>query len=94
MEVNYIGIAMLTMVAIVISLSLVHTMGGNLKGAIPERISEVFEEVRAAISPGESYNICEAYSGKTISLKDFQTILQASYSGECGDIKADYTLSF
>ncbi|MCD6274649.1 MAG: hypothetical protein J7J15_01300 [Candidatus Aenigmarchaeota archaeon] len=94
MEINIIGIAVLTVIVIVISTTFIYSFGGELKGSIPEKIGKVFNKVRLAISPGKSYNICEAYSGKTISLKEFQTILQASYNGECGNVKSNYTLSF
>ena len=94
MEINLIGIAVLTVIVIVISTTFIYSFGGDLKGSIPEKIGKVFNKVRLAISPGKSYNICEAYSGKTISLKEFQTILQASYNGECSNVKSNYTLSF
>lgn len=90
---NITTMILLMIIIIIVSFALIASLGGRVRGSLPVQVQETFQKFVDVITFKSSYNICEAYTGKEISQQDFQTLLQAVYSGRCGDSHATVTLT-
>jgi hypothetical protein len=89
---NIIALILITLVIIFVVSTIIVYIGSQMRNQIALKIQETFRKFFSSmIFP---YNICEAYSGKHVSLQDFQVILQAVAQGRCGDVHANVSLSF
>ncbi|MBS3055361.1 MAG: hypothetical protein J4452_02640 [Candidatus Aenigmarchaeota archaeon] len=92
--INLIGIIALFLVIIIVSILIIQSQGLTLGSQIPTQLGNVFKKFVSTVIQTSPYNICEAYAGKEISIQDFQTLLQAVYQGQCGDVHANVSLTF
>jgi len=92
--INLIGIIALFLVIIVVSILIIQSQGRTLSSQLPTQLQNVFKNFVNTVIQKSPYNICEAYAGKEVSVQDFQTILQAVYQGQCGETRANISLTF
>jgi hypothetical protein len=93
MEIEIIGMILIFTIIVVIGISIVLSLT-SFKNLLPSQFSNVYNKVVTSIGFKSPYNICQSFSGQKISLQDFQTLLQASYNGQCGSSHANVSLSF
>ncbi|MFH0711017.1 MAG: hypothetical protein V1944_00395 [Candidatus Aenigmatarchaeota archaeon] len=91
---NLMGIIALFLVVIISSILVIQSQGMSLTKQLPAQLQNTFTDFVNTVLQKSPYNICEAYSGKEVSIQDFQTILQAVYQGQCGDTHANISLTF
>ncbi|RLB75550.1 MAG: hypothetical protein DRH24_19440, partial [Deltaproteobacteria bacterium] len=94
MEVKTIGLLILTVVVIAVTIMILNSLGYRVRGVFPEKIQEIFKSFYQTIFRKGSYNICEAYSGRQLSMQEFQTLLLAVKNGQCENTSASVILSF
>ncbi len=93
MEIEIIGMILIFTIIVIIGISIVLSLT-SFKNLLPSQFSNIYNKVATSIGFKSPYNICQSFSGQKISLQDFQTLLQASYNGQCGNSHANVSLSF
>jgi hypothetical protein len=91
---NLIGIVAIFLVVIVVCILVIQSQGATVASQLPTQLQRTFQQFVDTVLQKSPYNICEAYSGKEVSVQDFQTILQAVYQGQCGEMHANISLTF
>lgn len=82
------------LVAIGLAIGLIYTVGQGSFGSPIDKIRQIFGNASESVNPGESYDICEDYMNKRISQKDFETLLQSMYRGNCRINSTTFQISF
>jgi len=94
MEFDLIAVMILFLIIIVVGIGLVEYFGTSVKTGVPAQIKVAYEKFVDIVFQKSPYNICEAYNGERVSIQDFQTLLQAIYSDQCGISTSNITMSF
>jgi hypothetical protein len=93
MEIEIIGMILIFTIIVIVGISIVISLT-SFKNLLPSQFTNVYNKVVTSIGFKSPYNICQSFSGQKISLQDFQTLLQAAYNGQCGNVHANVSLSF
>jgi len=94
MDIEPAVLMIIMLVAIGLAIGLIYTAGQGSLGSPLEKIKQVFRNASQSINPGSSYDICADYNNKRISQKDFETLLQSMYRGNCRINSTTIQLSF
>lgn len=94
MELNYIGIIMITVIVIIVGVLIVVSFGQSFKSVIPSEITAVYDKFSSVFLQKSPFNVCQSYDGQKLSIQDFQVLLQSAYNGQCGNIHTDVIMSF
>lgn len=94
MELDIIGIMLMMLAVLLVSITLILSIGTKAKLLLPERIQTIVEKFYSVIFGKAPYNMCEQYTGQQISMQEFEALLSAVYHGQCRDSHARITMSF
>ena len=92
--IQIIGSLTISLVLISISLVLLRSLGYEIETDFTNRFIENLRNIYFSVFKKEYFNICDSYDKEYVSVKDFETLLDAFYNGLCKDSKIDVILSF
>ncbi|MCD6558256.1 MAG: hypothetical protein J7K31_04500, partial [Candidatus Aenigmarchaeota archaeon] len=93
LSLEYIGKIILTAVVILIGIGLIMSIFGGVENPIVEQFREQVRKLSGYIfAGGEAYNICEDFNGKSVTLEQFQALLQSIENNKCN--AANVTILF
>ena len=90
---NILAMLTFTVLIIAVSLAVIQSIGNSVKNYVSTQTKETFSKIIISIFQKTPYNICEALSDRQISSQEFQNILLAVSSGQCGSSHATVILS-
>lgn len=84
MEFDFLAMLLLFLVIIFVGIALVSYFGTEIKSGVPNQLKGVYDQFTKVVFQRLPYNVCDAYNNERVSVQDFQILVQAVYSGQCG----------
>jgi len=90
---NIIATILITIIIIAVSISLIISIGYDVKSTIPAQFQNAYKGFLRAIFAGAPFDPCEAMDGRQISIQEFQNFLQSMAADSCTNKTYTVTLS-